>query len=55
MNLIINLDHDEWILDDHSKTLEQIGAREWLLAAGGIGAPPDKPFSAGLLAFCAVY
>lgn len=28
INLIINLDHDEWILDDHSKTLVEIGARE---------------------------
>lgn len=35
MNLIINLDHDEWILDDPTKTLEQIGARECLLAPKG--------------------
>jgi len=27
-NLIINLDHDEWILNDHSKTLAELGARE---------------------------
>jgi hypothetical protein len=27
-NLIINLDHDEWILDDHSKTLAELGARK---------------------------
>jgi len=26
MNLIINLDHDEWILDDLSKTLVEVGA-----------------------------
>ncbi len=26
-NLIINLDHDEWILSDSSKTLVEIGAR----------------------------
>ncbi|KAK1921291.1 putative cytoplasm protein [Papiliotrema laurentii] len=25
-NLIINLDHDEWILNDHDKTLAEIGA-----------------------------
>ena len=24
-NLIINLDHDEWILDDDSKTLADLG------------------------------
>jgi hypothetical protein len=29
-NLIINLDHDEWIMSDHSKdkTLSEIGARK---------------------------
>jgi hypothetical protein len=26
MNLIINLDHDGWILSDHSKTLAEVGA-----------------------------
>ncbi|KAJ9104527.1 hypothetical protein QFC21_002023 [Naganishia friedmannii] len=26
MNLIINLDHDDWILDDMSKTLVEVGA-----------------------------
>jgi hypothetical protein len=26
MNLIINLDHDDWILDDLSKTLVEVGA-----------------------------
>jgi hypothetical protein len=30
MNLIINLDNDEWILDDMEKTMEQHGARKCL-------------------------
>lgn len=28
MNLIINLDHDDWILSDPSKTLVEVGAGE---------------------------
>ena len=31
MNLIINLDNDEWILTDMDRTMEQYGACEWLL------------------------
>ena len=27
-NLIINLDHDEWILNDLDKTLVEVGVRE---------------------------
>jgi hypothetical protein len=30
-NLIINLDHDEWILDDMEQTLAQIGAGTCLM------------------------
>lgn len=26
MNLIINLDHDDWILNDPNKTLAEVGA-----------------------------
>ena len=29
INLIINLDHDEWILSDLSKTLASVGARKF--------------------------
>ena len=34
-NLIINLDHDEWIMSDHSlnKTLSEIGARKLIFAS----------------------
>jgi hypothetical protein len=28
INLIINLDHDEWILDDMDRTLASVGARK---------------------------
>jgi hypothetical protein len=30
MNLIINLDHDDWILSDPSKTLVEVGAGKCL-------------------------
>jgi hypothetical protein len=41
MNLIINLDHDEWILSDHDKTLAEIGAGESTFAIHRLGTIPD--------------
>ena len=36
-NLIINLDHDEWILDDLSKVLVDVGAGESCCQSAGAG------------------
>jgi hypothetical protein len=43
-NLIINLDHDEWIMSDHSKdkTLSEIGARKSSLQF--VPSLPSLPF-----------
>jgi hypothetical protein len=38
-NLIINLDHDEWILEDESKTLVEVGARECLPSLIRVSVP----------------
>jgi hypothetical protein len=37
-NLIINLDHDEWILDDDSKILAEYGIGMWLCKCISAGA-----------------